>query len=101
MGATFLSFANASPEIFISVLSAATTGQVREGIGAVVGAVVFNLLVVSGVCILVAPEKTFEIGDAVVYRDMPFFALVLLVTCAIFANNMAGLSESLLLFSCY
>eukprot|EP00299_Pterocystis_sp_00344_P008129 c2958_g1_i1.p1 GENE.c2958_g1_i1~~c2958_g1_i1.p1 ORF type:complete len:450 (+),score=67.60 c2958_g1_i1:42-1391(+) len=101
IGATFLSFANASPEIFVSIVSTIRTGKVNDGLSAVIGAVVYNLLVVAAACILMAPVVPFTLSRSIIIRDLFVCFVVLTAVLMLFAQGKAGLIESCLLLLLY
>merc|ERR1712070_1070846 len=69
IGATFLSLSNASPESCVSIV-AATSGRLDTGLSTIIGACLFNLLVCTGVTILVSPEQRIKLNKNSMYRDI-------------------------------
>lgn len=82
-GATFDAVSSSLPELLVALYSVVIFKQFEVGIGTITGSALFNLLVIPGICVFVAP-KAFEVSRKVISRDALFymiavFALIVLL----------------------
>lgn len=82
-GATFDAVASSLPEFLVALFAVIFFKTFEVGIGTIAGSALFNLLVIPGICVLVAPVA-FKVGRKVITRDaifyiMSVFALLILV----------------------
>lgn len=79
IGLTIVAFGTSTPELVISVMSAAK-GSTELAIGNVVGSNIFNILIIIGVVALVRPIR---IGDSTMSNELPLNLLAALALLAI------------------
>ena len=72
-GATFMAAGSSAPELFTSLLSTFVTKD-DIGVGTIVGSAVFNILVIVGVCALMA-GKVLKLDWRVLVRDSVFYII--------------------------
>lgn len=82
-GATFDAISSSLPELLVALYSVIIFKQFEVGIGTITGSALFNLLVIPGICVFIAP-KAFEVSKKVISRDALFymisvFALIVLL----------------------
>jgi cation:H+ antiporter len=84
-GATFDAISSSFPELMVALFSVIAFKQFEVGIGTITGSALFNLLIIPGICVLVAP-KVFKVSKDVVNRDVKFylFSVILLLFALIF-----------------
>lgn len=70
-GATFDAVASSFPELMIALFSVIAFGKFEVGVGTIAGSAIFNLLVITGLAVLVAPG-VFKVSPPVVRRDSLF-----------------------------
>ncbi|CAK9003921.1 unnamed protein product [Durusdinium trenchii] len=73
-GATLVAFACNGPELLTNSCSIYLNDE-SVGIGTIVGSAIFNVLVITGCCPLVAPDRFLKINPAFFLRDAFFSAL--------------------------
>jgi cation:H+ antiporter len=71
-GATLDAVASSFPELMIAIFSVISFQQFEVGIGTIVGSAFFNLLIIPGISVLVAPV-VFRVSKEVVSRDALFY----------------------------
>ena len=82
-GATFDAISSSMPELLVALYSVIVFKQFEVGIGTIAGSALFNLLVIPGICVFLAP-LAFKVGKKVISRDALFylisvFSLVVLI----------------------
>jgi len=77
-GATFDAISSSFPELMIALFSVVAFQRFEMGIGTITGSALMNLLVITGICVLVAP-KAFKVRPKVIRRDGWFYVLSVLV----------------------
>ena len=82
-GATFDAVSSSLPELLVALYSVIFFKQFDVGIGTIAGSALFNLLVIPGICVFVAPVA-FKVSQKVISRDALFylistFALIILL----------------------
>jgi len=82
-GATFDAISSSLPELLVALYAVIIFKQFEVGIGTIAGSALFNLLIIPGICVLVAPVA-FKVSKNSINRDAMFyliavFALVILV----------------------
>lgn len=80
-GATFDAISSSFPELMVAIFSVIVFKKFEVGIGTIAGSAMFNLLVITGLCVLAAPT-IFQIGKEVIYRDGIFCAAAVLTLLA-------------------
>jgi len=86
VGVTVIAFATTSPELFVSLLGAATA-TTDIGLGAVIGSNVANIGLVLGVAALIRP---LEVTDTVLRWHVPFMLLAALLLVAVGWSGQVG-----------
>lgn len=75
------------PELMIALFSVIAFKRFEVGIGTIAGSALFNLLVITGISVLVAP-KTFKMTKNVLTRDGFFYVIaVLALLVALYTSN--------------
>lgn len=77
-GATFDAMASSMPEFLVALFSVILFKKFEVGIGTIAGSALFNLLVIPGICVLIAP-KLFKVTKDVVHRDALFYVISVFV----------------------
>jgi cation:H+ antiporter len=82
-GATFDAISSSMPELMVALFAVIFFKQFEVGIGTIAGSALFNLLVIPGICVFVAPIA-FKVSKKVITRDALFyliaiFALIILL----------------------
>jgi len=100
-GATFDAISSSLPELLVALYSVIFFKQFEVGIGTIAGSALFNLLVIPGLCVLVAPVA-FKVSKKVISRDALFYmiAVFTLVVLLLYFQTW-GLVIALLLLSLY
>lgn len=89
-GATIDAIASSFPELMIALFSVIAFQHFEVGIGTIAGSAMFNLLVITGVSVLVAP-KVFKVSREVLFRDSLFYVVsVLLLLIALLGFKIWG-----------
>lgn len=84
-GATLDAISSSFPELMIALFSVIAFKHFEVGVGTIAGSALFNLLMITGICVLIAP-KTFKVSKAVVTRDGIFYIIsVAALLIALFA----------------
>jgi len=82
-GATFDAISSSMPELLVALYAVIIFKQFEVGIATIAGSALFNLLIIPGICVFLAPV-VFKIGKRVLSRDALFymisvFALIVLI----------------------
>ncbi len=86
-GATLDAISSSFPELMIALFSVIAFKQFEVGIGTIAGSALFNLLVITGISVLVAP-KAFKVTKNVLTRDGFFYVIsVLALLIALYASS--------------
>lgn len=101
VGLTIVAFGTSAPELSVSI-SAAMQGSNEIAVSNVLGSNIFNLLVVTGVCAVIA---TVPVSKTLVNKELPFsiLAAVLLIPFALLGAQqmMIGRMEGLILLALF
>ena len=98
-GATFDAIASSLPELLIVLFAVIFFKKFEVGIGTIAGSALFNLLIIPGICVLVAPVA-FKVSKKVISRDAMFYLVAvfaLLVLLLYFKMWGLGIAIALLL----
>lgn len=98
-GATFDAIPSSLPELFVVLYSIFFFKQFEVGIGTIAGSALFNLLVIPGICVFVAPVA-FKVSKKVISRDGLFYMIsvfVLVILLIYFKTWGLGVALVLLL----
>ncbi|VVC31892.1 Sodium/calcium exchanger membrane region [Cinara cedri] len=99
-GASVMAAAVACPELFVNILATFfTEGDV--GIGTVVGTGLFNILLVPGLCILMADQKTIHLENWPITRDVLMYLVTISLLVWSLSDNKVYAYEALLLIIAY
>ena len=89
VGLTIVAVGTSTPELVVSVLSAAA-GNSDVAIGNIVGSNIFNVFLILGVCALIAPLPPTG-GN--IRRDLPFLTAVSVLLLLLTSDRLLGLGE--------
>lgn len=92
IGMTIVAFGTSAPELAVS-LTAAIKGANSIALGNVIGSNMFNLLVVIGLCSLIAP---INVKKSVIKQDYPFSLLVTVILFLLSADFLFGKDNMIL-----
>lgn len=98
-GATFDAIASSLPELLVALFAVIFFKKFEVGIGTIAGSALFNLLIIPGICVLVAPVA-FKVSKKVISRDAIFYivaVLSLIVLLLYFQTWGLGIAIALLL----
>lgn len=98
-GATFMAAGSSAPELATSVLAVFITKD-DIGIGAVVGSAVFNIMLVIGVCALVA-TSALHLNWWPLSRDCVFYLISIFVMVVVIFDGQVTWYESVLFLGLY
>ncbi|CAH1725043.1 unnamed protein product [Aphis gossypii] len=99
-GASVMAAAVACPELFVNILATFfTEGDV--GIGTVVGTGLFNILLVPGLCVLMADQKIIHLESWPITRDVLMYLLTISLLVWSLADNKVYAYEALILIIVY
>lgn len=100
-GATFDAVSSSLPELLVALYSVIIFKQFEVGIGTIAGSALFNLLVIPGICVFVAPVA-FKVSKKVISRDALFYmiAVFTLIVLLLYFKTW-GLTIALLLLFIY
>lgn len=73
-GATLDAISSSMPELLVALFSVIIFKQFEVGIGTIAGSALFNLLVIPGICVFLAPVA-FKVGKKVISRDALFYMI--------------------------
>jgi|TARA_Y100000310_G_scaffold318480_1_gene372635 cation:H+ antiporter len=98
-GATFDAVSSSLPELLVVLYSVIFFKQFEVGIGTIAGSALFNLLVIPGICVFVAP-LAFKVSKKVIIRDALFYmiAVFVLIILLIYFKTWGLIIALLLLF---
>lgn len=89
VGLTIVAVGTSTPELVVSVLSAAA-GNSDVAIGNIVGSNIFNVFLILGVCALIAP---LPLTGGNIRRDLPFLTAVSVLLLLLTSDHLLGLGE--------
>jgi len=100
-GATFDAISSSLPELLVALYSVIFFKQFEVGIGTVTGSALFNLLIIPGICVFVAPVA-FKVSKKVISRDALFYliAVFTLIVLLIYFKSW-GFIISIILLGIY
>lgn len=100
-GATLDAISSSLPEFLVALYSVIFFGAFEVGLGTVTGSALFNLLIIPGICVFVAPVA-FKLSKEVVERDAMFYIIAVLALLGVtLLWNTWGLLIPLFLFAIY
>lgn len=89
VGLTIVAVGTSTPELVVSVLSAAADNS-DVAIGNIVGSNIFNVFLILGVCALIAP---LPLTGGNIRRDLPFLTAVSVLLLLLTSDRLLGLGE--------
>lgn len=98
-GATFMAAGGSAPELFTSIIGVFISYD-DVGIGTIVGSAVFNILFVISMCAIFS-KTVLELTWWPLFRDVTFYAIILILLQAFFQDNVIYWWEAVILLSCY
>nr|XP_042898503.1 sodium/potassium/calcium exchanger Nckx30C-like isoform X2 [Parasteatoda tepidariorum] len=98
-GATFMAAGGSAPELFTSIIGVFISYD-DVGIGTIVGSAVFNILFVISMCAIFS-KTVLELTWWPLFRDVTFYAIILILLMTFFQDNVILWWEALVLLSCY
>lgn len=100
-GATFDAVASSFPELMVAIFSVISFKQFEVGIGTIAGSAMFNLLIIPGIAVLVAP-KAFKVSKEIFSRDALFYLIaVFALVSALAYSNIWGLTIPIIFILIY
>lgn len=90
VGLTIVAVGTSTPELVVSVLSAAA-GNSDVAIGNVVGSNIFNVFVILGICALIAP---LPLTGGNIRRDIPFVTTASVLLLLFTSDRLLGLGQA-------
>lgn len=100
-GATFDSVASSLPEIMVALISVIFFQKFEVGIGTIAGSAIFNLLIIPGICVIIAPV-IFKVSKDVIYRDALFYIIsIFALLIVLLYYETWGIIIALILISIY
>lgn len=100
-GATFDAVSSSLPELLVALYSVIFFKQFEVGVGTIAGSALFNLLVIPGIAVLVAPVA-FKVSKKVISRDALYYiASVFILTVLLIYFKHWGLGVALVLIVFY
>jgi len=100
-GATLDAISSSLPELLVALYSVIFFKQFEVGIGTIAGSALFNLLVIPGICVFVAPVA-FKVSKKVISRDALFYMIsVFVLIILIFYFKKWGFFVAILLLLIY
>lgn len=100
-GATFDAIASSMPELMVAMFSVIFFQSFEVGIGTIAGSALFNLLVIPGLAVLVAPVA-FKVDRRVIMRDALFYVIaVFLLFIITFYFSVWGTAIALIFLAGY
>ncbi len=98
-GATLDAISSSLPELLVALYSVIFFNQFEIGVGTIAGSALFNLLVIPGICVFVAPI-TFKVSKKVISRDALFYmiAVFTLIVLLIYFKTWGIIISLVLLF---
>ncbi len=100
-GATFDAVSGSLPEFMVALFSVLVFKKFEVGIGTIAGSALFNLLVIPGLCVLVAPVA-FKVSREVISRDGMFYNIsVFVLLAALLYSRVWGLIIPIIFLAVY
>jgi len=100
-GATFDAVSSSLPELLVALYSVLFFKQFEVGIGTIAGSALFNILVIPGICVFVAPVA-FKVNKKVISRDAMFYLIaVFTLIILLIYYEIWGLAVALVLLFIY
>lgn len=98
-GATFMAAGGSAPELFTSIIGVFISYD-DVGIGTIVGSAVFNILFVISMCAIFS-KTVLELTWWPLFRDVTFYAIILIILMCFFQDNEILWWEALILLCSY
>jgi len=97
-GATFMAIGSSAPELFTAIIALSRVGIESVGAGTIVGSAIFNILIIIGVCAIVAKVS---LQRRPVIRDIAFYLFALLILLFTFFDGVITREETFLYLVLY
>lgn len=87
-GATLDAMSSSLPELLIAIFAVVAFQKFEVGIGTIVGSAMFNLLIIPGISVLVAPVA-FKVSRELIHRDGMFYVMAVyaLLAALLYSNS--------------
>jgi sodium/potassium/calcium exchanger 5 len=89
------------PELVSGLVGVFVSGAGDTGLGTVLGSLVFNLLMITGLCILVVPEGTISLSRVATIRDVSCQVVVIGVLCWAFSDQQVDVNNVVVFLCLY
>ncbi|MAG01913.1 hypothetical protein CMI42_01115 [Candidatus Pacearchaeota archaeon] len=100
-GATFDAVSSSMPELLVALFSIIFFQKFEVGIGTIAGSALFNLLIIPGICVFVAPVA-FTVSRKVISRDALFYmASIFVLIVLLMYFKTWGLLIAIILLATY
>jgi cation:H+ antiporter len=100
-GATFDAVSSSLPEFLVALFSVIIFKEFEVGIGTIAGSALFNLLIIPGICVLIAPTA-FKVSKNVISRDAMFYLITVFVLVILLVHFQTwGLVIAIILLAVY
>eukprot|EP00339_Tiarina_fusa_P026321 CAMPEP_0117007782 /NCGR_PEP_ID=MMETSP0472-20121206/7539_1 /TAXON_ID=693140 ORGANISM="Tiarina fusus, Strain LIS" /NCGR_SAMPLE_ID=MMETSP0472 /ASSEMBLY_ACC=CAM_ASM_000603 /LENGTH=583 /DNA_ID=CAMNT_0004709649 /DNA_START=143 /DNA_END=1895 /DNA_ORIENTATION=- len=93
-GATLMAAGTSAPELISSLVGVFLSAKVETGAGTVIGSIVFNQLMIVGLCILVSPGSKLSASPVDMSRDLVSYAIAIALFIAFFQDGEVTLAEA-------
>jgi K+-dependent Na+/Ca+ exchanger-like protein len=100
-GSTLMAAGSSAPELAVALFAIFKSGgnHADLGIGTIVGSALFNILVISGVVMLI--RKPARLIWQPIFRDILFYVLAIILLATVYLSGYFGLLSGLLLVGAY
>jgi len=100
-GATLDAISSSAPELLVALYSVILFQKFEVGIGTITGSAIFNLLVIPGLCVFLAP-MAFRVHKRVISRDAVFYVIsIMALALFVFYLKSWGIVVALILLGIY
>jgi len=92
-GATLMAIGTSLPELLSGLVGVFVPGAGDTGLGTVLGSLVFNMLMITGLCIIVVPEDVLCLSRVATIRDVTCQVVVIGVLCWAFSDHQVDVKN--------
>lgn len=100
-GATLMAIGTSLPELLSGLVGVFVPGAGDTGLGTVLGSLVFNMLVITGLCIIVVPEDILCLSRVATMRDVTCQVVVIGVLCWAFSDQQVDVNNVIVFLCLY